>query len=333
MGLQMALQVDIPYLPQLPSGNPSELMIAGALDGIPGLTIDTEGTCTIDLPQWESGRETFAAAIESALSSDETTYFEPSPKACRAWKPFLWEVEHRKLAFAKVQIAGPATVLWVTRTSSGSPTSEVPGLEQQIFRQLLAKGMAMVKALRRVSATPLLYLDEPGLYALDVGNARHVMMLQQLKLLILALQREGALVGLHCCSNTDWGAILGLGLDLLSLDVRLSLDALLEEKEAFARFLASGATLSLGIVPTDLSSSFDVTELVDSVEASLTATVGARRFSEMMSRALLTPACGLAMRTVTDTGRIFEQLREAQRALRGLAQAAASPKEPLYAPN
>src|SRR5215470_33669 len=70
MGLQMALQVDIPYLPQLPTGNPSELMIAGALDGIPGLTYDAEGACTIDVPQWESARLGFAAAIESALASD-----------------------------------------------------------------------------------------------------------------------------------------------------------------------------------------------------------------------------------------------------------------------
>src|SRR5262249_16718955 len=153
---------------------------------------------------------------------------------------------------------------------------------------------------RKVSATPLLYLDEPGLFALDLTNPRHLMTLQQLKVLVLALQREGALVGLHCCGNTRWGAVLGLGTDLLSLDIRLSLDALLEEEKAFADFLASGATLSLGIVPTDLSASFNVTELVDSVEASLIATVGESRFRELLSHALLTPACGLAMRTVRD---------------------------------
>ncbi len=316
MGMQIALQVDVPYLPQLPAGNPSELMIPGALDGVPGLTHDSEGTCTIDVEEWEAEKDAFAAAIESALTSGELVNFEPSARACRAWKPFLWEVENRKLAFAKAQVAGPATVLWVTKTSSGRPAFEVPGLEQQIFRLLLAKGLAMVKALRRAATTPILYLDEPGLYALDLQNPRHLMTVQELKLLILALQREGALVGLHCCSNTDWGTVLGLGLDLISLDVRLSFDALLDERQAMARFLSSGATLSLGIIPTDIDSAFNVRDLVESVEASVSATMGARRFGELMSRVLLTPACGLALRTVMDASRIFDQLREAQRLLK-----------------
>ena len=315
MGLQMALQVDIPYLPQLPAGNPSELMIAAALDGLPGLSTDEDGTCRVDLSAWQAGRTPFGASIEAALESGNLTAFEPSPRACRAWKPFLWEVEHRKLAFAKVQIAGPATVQWVTKTSDGMPASEFAELDQQIFRLLLAKGMAMVKGLRKVAATPILYLDEPGLYALDRRNPRHLVTLQELRVLALALQREGALVGLHCCSNTDWAAILDLGLDLISLDVRLSLDALLEEREPFKRYLASGAGLSLGIIPTDLRSSFAVDELVDAVEVSLDATLGPRGVRELASRTVLTPACGLALRSVMDAERTFEELRHAQRAL------------------
>ena len=281
LAMQMAFQVDIPYLPQLPAGNPSELMIAAALDGLPGLRFDSEGGCTVELAEWETSRSAFGASIERALDSGELSAFEPSARACRAWKPFLWEIENRKLTFAKVQIAGPATVLWITKASSGSPASDLAELDQQIFRLLLSKCLAMVKAIRRTSATPILYLDEPGLYALDRRNPRHLLTLQELRVLTLAVQREGALVGLHCCGNTDWEAILDLGLDLISLDVRLSLDALLEEKDAFWRFLLGGSTLSLGIIPTDMKSSFAVRELVDSVEASLEATLGPRRFREM----------------------------------------------------
>jgi hypothetical protein len=214
-----------------------------------------------------------------------------------------------------VQIAGPATVQWVTKTSDGLPASEFAELDQQIFRLLLAKGMAMVKAIRQAAATPILYLDEPGLYALDRTNPRHLVTLQELRVLALALQREGGLVGLHCCSNTDWAAILDLGLDLISLDVRLSLDALLDEREPLKRYLASGAGLSLGIIPTDLRSSFAVEELVDAVEVSLDATLGPRGFRELASRIVLTPACGLALRSVMDAERIFGELRRAQRAL------------------
>lgn len=320
LALQMAFQVDVPYLPQLPAGNPSEFMLPSALDGLPGLRFDGEGLCSVDLGDWLPRRESFGASIEAALSSGDLEAFEPSPQACRAWKPFLWEIGNRRLGFAKAQIAGPATVRWATKTSVGDIASEVPELDKQILQLILAKALAMAKAIRRSSATPIVYLDEPGLYALDRTNAQHLIALQELKVLIMALQREGALVGLHCCGNTDWDLLLDSGVDLLSLDVRLSLDAALEERDALERFLASGAAFSLGIIPTNVAASFAVSELVDSVEASLTATLGRSRAREVILRSVLTPACGLAMRSVVVAEQTFEQLREAQRLLNRITE-------------
>lgn len=322
LGLQAALALDIPFLPQLPVGHPSELMIPAALEGLPGLSFDEEGLCTVDLAAWEAGRVDFEARLDAALSAGTLESFEPSPEACRAWRPFLWEVETRKLAFAKAQLAGPFTVRSVARTSTGQPALEVPGLDQAMYRLVLARSLAMVKALRRANTTPLFFLDEPGLYAFQRTQPRHLLALQELKLLVVALQREGALVGVHCCGNTDWGALLDVQPDLLSLDVRLSLDAMVEERDALERFLAAGATLSLGIVPTDLASAYEVGELVDSVEASLKAALPSGfTFPRVVSTVVLTPACGLAMRSVVDAERILEELKTAQRKLRGALEA------------
>jgi hypothetical protein len=316
LGLQAALAMDIPFLPQLPQHHPSEFMIPSALEGLPGLSYDEDGMCTVDLAKWAAGRQAFEARLDEALSSGHLEPFEPTLEGCRAWRPFLWEVENRKLALAKAQIAGPFTVLSVARTHEGVPTLEVPGLDHAMYRLVTARSLAMVKAMRRTGATPLFFLDEPGLYAFQRTQPRHLLALQEMKLLVLALQREGALVGLHCCGNTDWGALLDVQPDLLSLDVRLSLDAVLEETEALARFLASGATLSLGIVPTDLTSTYDVAELSESVEASLRAALPkGQSFTRVLAHALLTPACGLAMRSVQDAERILGELRTAQRCL------------------
>lgn len=316
LGLQAALAMDIPFLPQLPMHHPSEYMIPSALEGLPGLSYDEDGICTVDLAQWNAGRTAFEARLDEALASGRLEEFEPTAEGCRAWRPFLWEVENRKLMLAKAQIAGPFTVLSVSRTREGTPIMDVPGLDNALYRLVMARSLAMVKALRRTGATPLFFLDEPGLYAFQRTQPRHLLALQEMKLLILALQREGALVGLHCCGNTDWGALLDTQPDLLSLDVRLSLDAVLEETEALARFLASGATLSLGIVPTDLTSTYDVAELADSVETSLKAALPkGRSFTQVLTHSLLTPACGLAMRSVQDAERILGELRTAQRRL------------------
>ena len=318
----MALQVDVPYLPQLPRENSGELMIPSALDGLPGVKFDDDGSCVVDVERWQHKRDRFTWEIEEAISSGNLGPFEPTVQACRSWRPFLFEVEARKLPFAKVQLAGPATVRWVARTTAGQPVSTVPELDQQIFRLLLARSVALAKAVRRHNATPIVFIDEPGLYALQRSNVQHVMVLQELKLLIAAVQREGALVGLHCCSNTDWAAVLDLGLDILSIDARLSLDAVLEETDAWLRFVGSGATLALGIVPTDLASAYQLPELCESVEASLRATTpkGAI-FESLLARMLLTPACGLGMRSVIDAERIVAEVREAQRRFRALVAA------------
>ena len=320
----MALQQDVAYLPQLPKENASELMIPAALDGLPGLSFDAEGVCTIDLVAWERKRDRLTMTIDDALEQGALTEFEPSVQACRSWRPFLFEVGARRLPFAKVQLAGPATVRWVAKTSAGAPAAELAELDQQLYRLLWAKAVALVKGVRRAnpSCTPILFLDEPGLYAYERRNVRHALVLKELQMLIVAVQREGALVGLHCCSNTDWAAVLDLGLDILSIDARLSLDAVLEEKDAWLRFIGSGATLSLGIVPTDLASSFSVPELCDSVEASLRATTPkGLSFEALLSRMLLTPACGMGLRSVMDAEQITEQVKEAQRRLRALASA------------
>jgi hypothetical protein len=187
-------------------------------------------------------------------------------------------------------------------------------VDRQVFRLLMARCLAMVKALRAAGATPLFYLDEPGLYALDTRDGQHLLMLAELRLLVVALQREGALVGLHCCGNTRWEALLGLGLDLLSFDVRLSLDAVLDVPGPLEAFLEGGGALSLGIVPTDLGEDGNVEELVLAAETSLESVLGAAKARAVLDRAVLTPACGLALRTVIDAERIVEQLRQARAA-------------------
>jgi hypothetical protein len=313
LALQMALAVDVPYLPQLPTGNPSELMVPSALEGLPGLDASEDGACTVDLGAWESGRAELDARIDAALRTGDAAVFLPGVGSVRALRPFLWEVRERKLAFAKVQIAGPATVRWSSRLSAGEALSDHPGLDAQVFRLVLVRSLALVQAVRAAGATVLFYLDEPGLYALDTTDPAHVGMLLELRLLVSALHQAGAIVGLHCCGNTRWAALLDLGIDLLSLDVRLSLDAVLDEPRAVRRFLDQGGAFSLGLVPTDLGQEADPLELARAVETSFAAALPDR--PDALRQFVATPACGLAMRSVLEAERIFEQLRVARSGL------------------
>src|SRR2546428_8755862 len=196
-----------------------------------------------------------------------------------------------------------------TRAERLAAAAEGQALDRQISRLVLAPGLALSRRLRETGAQPVIFLDEPGLYAFDRRDPQHLVSLQELRVVVLALRREGAVVGVHCCGNTEWAPLLGLGWDVVSIDARLSLEAVLATGPAFERFQAAGGVLSLGIVPTDLSAPDDVDAVLQDARA--------RLGREVLARSLLTPACGLALRSVPDAERIFAELRRAQQQLRG----------------
>ena len=314
LALQLALRVDIPYLPQLPMKDPAELMLPQALEGLPGLRFDREGAVTVQLAEWERRAADFEDELEQALATGTVAAFEPSAGFACAWRPFLWEVESRRLPVAKVQHAGPSTTRWALELDDGRPASALPRLGQQLYRLALARTIAMTRALLDRGATPLVFLDEPalGLLAPDEDTS-HRRMFEELRLLIAALRGEGAIVGVHCCGSADWSSVLELGADLLSFDTALSLPALAAQAQALERFEDRGGSLALGLVPTD-GREADLEALAARVVATLR---GAGKAGErLLERALLTPACGLALRSVAQCERVFDSLKGVQRLFR-----------------
>jgi hypothetical protein len=203
---------------------------------------------------------------------------------------FLDALKARRPPVAKAQVAGPGTAL-------------------ATIEHLGRKVASLARALKGANVTALLFLDEPGLGAgaMPVAGLEHLRRIAH---------DEGAIAGIHCCAQTRWADLLSLGFDVISLDARLSLDALLEDRRAWLRFLEAGGTLCLGIIPTDPGARYDIGELCDSVEASLRATTP--RFEQVLSRMLLSPACGLALHSPEDAERITREVREAQARLRAL---------------
>ncbi len=180
----------------------------------------------------------------------------------------------------KVQMVGPTTL----------------GLERAGWLERRARDT--MAALREAGHRALFVIDEP----VGPGPA--------LPSLVRVLREQGAEVGLHCCGNTDWGAVLELDLDVVSLDARLSLEALLSHRRQWLGFVERGGSLALGIIPTNPGARYEVAALCAAVTASLRAATPS--FEAVLSRALLTPACGLANHSVADAERIISEVRQAQ---------------------
>src|SRR3982750_2133276 len=148
LALQQALLVDVPAAPQLPRRDPAEYMVPQALDGLPGLRgAEPDGSATLDAAEWTRGAAIFDARLERALEKGEgRDSFLPTAASWQALRPFLWEVEQRKLPFAKVQIAGPLTIRWFLRLTDGAPLNASPNaqaIEAQIVRLVLARALSM----------------------------------------------------------------------------------------------------------------------------------------------------------------------------------------------
>jgi hypothetical protein len=318
--MREAFRVDVPYLPELPMRDAREFMLAHATEGIPGIVVDREGMIALDIEAWKKGRGAFEDALHAAIEGDEVKSFLPTEPYQAALFPFLDTISNKNVKVAKVQIAGPLTVQWSLRTSSG----DVPPAAAltHVSRTILARSLAMAEAVEKTGARPVVFFDEPGLYAFSRAQPRHLMMMQELRINVMALKKRGSAVGLHCCSDADWGTLMGLGLDVLAIDAKLSLRSLLKAGETLVTFTSMGGRLALGVIPTDMNgqpaSVEDLLRGMTDQMATLEQYFPTRAsiLEHILSRSLLTPACGLALRTEREAESIIDQLKDFRQAYR-----------------
>jgi hypothetical protein len=334
--LDAAFQVDLPYLPQLPLRDPREFMLGQALEGLPGLVVDDQGGVVLDEPTWAAGAAEHGARLQAALAALEQAApdspvptdaapFLPSAEAQACFAPFVARVVTQGVPRVKAQLAGPMTLEWTLRTPGGAR----PALEArtQLLRTVLVRARVMIQALRAAGAEVTFFLDEPGLYVYARSRPEHVAMLEGLRVVVAALRRAGARVGLHCCSDADWGTFLDLGFDVLAFDVGLSLRSIVKAGDALVRHAQAGGRLALGLVPTTgREARVDPRALVDGLFAGVRAIEShfparAAALQHVLARGWVTPACGLAFLDEADAVRVPDELRAVQRELAARLQA------------
>jgi hypothetical protein len=311
--LEYSFRFDIPFLPQLPALNPRELMVHQALAGFPGILSpekdNSEVGAVIVLEAWQAGRGGLHCHLDRAFTeaSRRKNAFEdflPRQEDYRALRPFLWEVSERKVPQAKLQMAGPITVARSLRARESLRLPEDLLADLQKF--LLARALALLRMAGASGARSLFFLDEPWLFALNpIETPRDALSLRELGFFVEALKKEGApfgaSIGIHCCSDPDWQALLGtVPLDILSVDASVSLHSLVGPKrQALLDFTQRGGRMAWGVIPSNLETPapplFEHLSQTDELRASL-------------KNALLTPACGLAFHSTLECEEVAARL-------------------------
>ena len=280
-------QPRLPAAPSLPQMSPVEGMIPQAAWGIPGVLVLPDGSLLVD---------------EAAVDPDAPLEPGLDDAPFASLRAFLHAVTGRVAPF-KIQLTGPVT-LGLALHAVGVPADRAFPVAGKAVSTRVHE---VLDSARHVApgATPLVFLDEPGLTAaLEPGFPLGVDDTLDLVSSALAAVEDGAIAGLHCCGRADWPVVLQAGPQMLSLPVDAGAT---DHPGAFADFLERGGWLAWGAVPTDrpLGETAEILWRRLLIEWDTLAEAGCEA-SSLVEQALITPACGLVGLDVAQAAHVLD---------------------------
>jgi methionine synthase II (cobalamin-independent) len=319
-GLTDSLQkfLDVPAWPQLPRRSFRESMYAQYSPSLPALCVnETEEKVYFDTTRDLSE---LLESFYTPIINDDLEHFALRHEYAHGFFAMLETLRNTRGEWAKGQVTGPIS-FGLTVTDQDLRAS----LYNEMLADAIVKNMAMnarwqIRQLKALRPNVITFLDEP--YMAAFGSAFISLSREQviayLDEVFEAIQSEGAVSGVHCCANTDWGVLLATKADILNLDAYGFIENLALYPVELREFLDRGGKICWGIVP-NYEQIFDETAqgLVDRLRGGIkniaekANTRGVDiRADEFESRSLIAPACGLGSTSVQVAERVFETLAE-----------------------
>jgi len=321
---------EIPHWPQLPRRGESEHFIHQFLQPLVvcGLAVHRNDRWVVD-PSGEYRADCLTDFYTTCLPAEDGSRdclqsFLPSPEAAAGFYAFLARAKAGGLKaaqYVKGQIAGPLTAGLSLKDTEGRPAYYNGDLRDTIVRTLALNARCQAAALSLVGCTPIIFVDDPAISA--CGSRFHLalgrdMVLEDLTFIVSAIQREGAIAGLHACEAVDWSLVMESGARILSLDAYRFGSTLIPYAMQVRDFLARGGVIAWGVVPT-LDDPFG--ESAQSLKQRLNAlwdelfASGPDRES-VLRQSLITPACGTGLLTEEKACRIYRLTAEVSGCIR-----------------
>jgi methionine synthase II (cobalamin-independent) len=288
----------IPFWPQLPQRFFLEGMGTQFSEGLPGLVINPEQNIFhIDTASDQLEKET-ARFYEKYLANDLDA-FAISQDYAAGFYEMTSQIKSKKLKpmYIKGQITGPLTFGALVTDKDGQAIMHHPLLSDVLIKNLIMKARWQIKKFTELGLPSIIFLDEP--YLMGYGSAfiplSRETVISQLTEVIDAIHKDGALVGIHCCGNTDWAMIMDTPIDILNFDAYGFMDKLALYADKVKEYINRGGVIAWGIVPSimldGLPSAKELTAILDKGLAELVKR-GVDR-ERLMSQSILTPSCGL----------------------------------------
>lgn len=240
---------EAPFWPQLPKRSFLEDMYVQGLEGVPALTTDAgKGAVYMDTRKTE-GIERFYEDVASA----NIGAFAVSQDAAPGFYGLLERLKRAggRVRLVKGQMSGPFTLGIGLKDENGKPVIYNDAYFDIIKKALRMKAAWMIDAIRRAcpGTEVVIFFDEPAMVSL--GSA-YVSVSREAATAMIDEVIEGldGRIGVHCCGNTDWPALLTSGLDIINYDAFNFMETLFYFPRELSGFLARGGRVAPGIVPS-----------------------------------------------------------------------------------
>jgi hypothetical protein len=312
--LAAALSLDIPFWPQLPNYSYYEDMYVQAAEHFPGIILDLEGRT------FRFSLDKFIDEFEATMSCfDQPDYFDISDTYSVVYSKFL-SLDLAGRPAIRGQLEGP-----ISFGFNILDQDERPVLFDDTVRPFMLEFMAkrinvQLGRLKKRNHNAFMFVDEPGLQFLfsALSGYDNVKAKQDLDAFFAQIDRPR---GIHLCGNPDWDFLLGLDLDVLSLDVYTNAEIFASYAPSIKRFLNKGGVIVWGIVPTGFEAfaQEDVPSMVARLERvwTLLAKKGIDK-QALFAQSLLSPAtcCLINPDKEKTVERAFQAVRDLSHLLR-----------------
>jgi hypothetical protein len=312
--LERAFSLDVPFWPQLPLLNYYEDMYVQASEGFPGILLDLEARTL------RFSTEKFALELEAVLARfDEPDYFDISPTYSVVYHRFLRSDLASRPAI-RGQLEGPVSFGLNIHDENNRPILFDDTVRPFMLDFMARRVNVQLERLKKINPHAFMFVDEPGLQFIFSGMSgyNNLQARDDMEGFFAQIERPR---GIHLCGNPDWDFLLGLDLDVLSLDMFTNGERFVSYLGSIRKFLDRGGILIWGIVPTNFEPfEKESSEMLEHRLVDLWQSLGRGGIDldYLLFRSMLSPAtCCLVNPDGTETvERAFEVTRGLSRKLR-----------------
>ena len=243
--LEMALSLDVPFWPQLPRYSYYEDMYVQASEHFPGIVLDVEKRTL------RFSMEKFTNELEEALAHfEEPEYFDISETYSEVYHRFL-NLDLADRPAIRGQLEGPISFGFNIVDQDNRPILFDDTVRPFIIEFLARRINIQLSKLKKINQNAFMFIDEPGLQFVFSAMSGYgdVAARKDMEIFFSLIERPR---GVHLCGNPDWDFLLGLDLDILSLDVYSNGEVFASYVSSIKKFLDRGGIIVWGIVPTNI---------------------------------------------------------------------------------